>query len=145
VKSSAATTASATFTYGPATVRDRFLDWARDHGLPTGSGRAVLATDDSDQDQLDTLVEFLVDGDPAAFDPNPVATTATHASFLLRDLTAEDAIDVVLELSTDLGDWQPVAAPLAADPDQAGVPSGFTRYRVAYPGGPRRFARLRAE
>ena len=146
VRSDSATTASATFTYGPAAVRDRFLDWARDHGLPTGSGRSALAADDSDQDQIDTLVEFLVDGDPAAFDPNPVATTATHAAFLLRDLAPEDAIDVVLELSTDLGDWQPVAAPLAADPDQAGVPTGFTRYRVAYPaGGPRRFARLRAE
>jgi hypothetical protein len=146
VKSSAATTATAQFTYGPAAVRDRFLDWARERGLPTGSGRNALAATDSDHDQLDTLVEFLVDGDPAAFDPNPVATTATHAAFLLRDLTPEDAIAVVLELSTDLGDWQPVSAPLAVDPDQAGVPVGFTRYRVAYPaGGPRRFARLRAE
>jgi hypothetical protein len=146
VTSDSATTASAIFTYGPATVRDRFLDWARDHGLPTGSGRAALAADDSDHDQLDTLVEFLIDGDPAAFDPNPVATTATHASFLLRELAPEDALQVVLELSHDLADWQPVTAPLAADPDQAGVPAGFTRHRVAYPaGGPRRFARLRAE
>ena len=146
VTSDSATTASAIFTYGPATVRDRFLDWARDHGLPTGSGRAALAADDSDHDQLDTLVEFLIDGDPAAFDPNPVATTATHASFLLRELAPEDALQVVLELSHDLADWQPVTAPLAADPDQAGVPAGFTRHRVAYPaGGPRRFARLRAD
>lgn len=146
VKSSAATTASAQFTYGPAAVRDRFLDWARDHGLPTGGGRGALAASDSDHDRLDTLAEFLVNGDPASFDPNPVATTSTHATFLLRELAAEDAIGVVLELSENLDDWQPVAAPLAAAPDQAGVPAGFTRIRVAYPAGaPRRFARLRAE
>jgi hypothetical protein len=30
VKSSAATTATAQFTYGPPTLRDRFLDWACD-------------------------------------------------------------------------------------------------------------------
>lgn len=143
VTSDSATTASATFTYGPAAVRDRFLDWARDHGLPTGSGRSVLAADDSDHDQLDTLVEFLVDGDPAAFDPNPVATTATHATFLLRDLAPEDAITVEFQISINLGVWETLTAPFAADPDQSGVPAGFTRIRVPYPTGrPVQFARL---
>ncbi len=61
-----ATTATAQFTYGPATVRDEFLDWARSRNLPTGAGRSALAVDDSDSDDLDTLAEFYLGSDPSS-------------------------------------------------------------------------------
>ena len=146
LKSSAATTASAQFTYGPSGVRDRFLDWARDHGLATGSGRSTTARADTDHDELSALVEFLVNGDPLAFDMNPVADNPAHTDFLLRDLTSEDAITVQVQFSTGLNEWEDFAGPLVASPDQSGVPTGFTRIRIPHlTGKPRAFVRLQAK
>jgi hypothetical protein len=146
VKSSAATTASAQFTYGPAAARDRFLDWARDEGLATGSGRQTLFHEDGDGDGIPTLIEFVVGGDAGRFDPHPVSTGPAHSEFLLRDLTPEDAISFSVQFSDDLEHWENHPEYLAASPDQSAVPPGFTRMRVSHPPGQtKRFLRLRAE
>lgn len=130
VKSSAATTATAQFTYGPADTRDAFLDWARDHNLPTGSGRGAISNLDDDGDGLVNLMEFLTNGSPAAFDRNPITFTNGEARFTLRNLDANDAILAQLEFSSDLAAWATRPADVLPAADQSGVPSGFTRYRV---------------
>jgi hypothetical protein len=146
VKSSSATTASATFTYGPAGVRDRFLDWARDQGLPTGRGRGALSATDGDGDRIPDLIEFLVGGRAGAFDPQPLVPGRTHADLILRELVPDDAIDVSVQFSDDLSLWEDHPQALAPAPDQSGVPPGFQRLRVHYPPGRQRhFFRLHAE
>ncbi len=133
VKSSAATTASAQFTYGPAEVRDRFLDWARTEGLPTASGRSAILNEDDDGDGIPALIEFLVNGDANAYDAQPITAGQANADFILRDLVQEDNITFDLQFSPDLLHWQNDPAYLATSPDQAGTPVGFTRMRVTYP------------
>jgi hypothetical protein len=146
VRSSAATTASATFTYGPAEVRDRFLDWARGQDLPTAAGRHALAAEDHDGDRVPELIEFLVDGSAAAFDPQPLVPGTDHADVLLRELHPEDRIRVGVEFSSGLDLWVEHPQALAPSPDQSGVPAGFQRMRVQYPAGHEKlFFRLRAE
>jgi hypothetical protein len=145
VKSSAATTATAQFSYGPAETRDRFLDWARAQNLPTGAGRQALYSGDADNDGLPVLMEFLVAGSSGGFDAQPMLPGAGFATFLLRDLTPEDRIICQVQFSTDLRDWEPLDEGLTVSPDQSGVPSGFSRMRVAYPAGMSRiFLRLLA-
>jgi hypothetical protein len=146
VKSSAATTATARFTYGPAALRDRFLDWARDAGLPTGSGREALFNRDDDSDKIPALIGFLTNGNPNSFDPQPVTPGQDHAEFILRDLLPEDGIALSVQFSGDLATWETHPERLAPAPDQAGVPAGFTRMRVAYPPeAGRLFLRLHAK
>jgi hypothetical protein len=146
VKSSAATTASAQFAYGPAEVRDRFLDWARDQGMATGSGRDALVSLDDDGDDIPLLIEFLVDGNTALFDPQPIKPGQSHAEFILRDLLPSDGITFSVEFSDNLTLWQTHPEYLAPSPDQSGVPGGFTRMRVTYPPGEDHlFFRLQAE
>ena len=146
VRSDSATTATATFTYGPATTRDRFLDWARENGLPTGSGRAAVAIRDDDGDRIPGLVEFLIGGQPGVPDPQPLVPGASHADIILRDLSPDDAIAVAIQFSDDLAVWESPPQALTPAPDQIGVPPGFRRFRVHYPPGHQRhFCRLHAE
>lgn len=146
VTSSAATTATAQFTYGPADTRDAFLDWARENNIPTGSGRAAIEPDDSDQDGLANLVEFLTGGSPAAFDPNPIVFTGNEARIVLRDIAPSDEILAELEFSSSLDAWETRPTEVLPAADQSGVPAGFTRYRIVpHPGETRLFVRLKAE
>jgi hypothetical protein len=146
VKSSAATTATAQFTYGPADTRDAFLDWARDQGLGTGSGRAAIEAGDTDQDGLATLIEFLTGGNPAAFDPNPIVFTGNEAGIVLRDIAPSDEILAELEFSSSLENWEARPTEVLPAADQSGVPAGFTRYSIVpHPEEIRLFVRLKAE
>ncbi|MCB1132135.1 MAG: hypothetical protein KDN05_13470, partial [Verrucomicrobiae bacterium] len=145
VKSSAATTATAQFTYGPAEVRDRFLDWARDEGLPTAGGRNEILGLDDDGDGLTTLIEFLTGGSPVEFDPDPIHISGNHAEIVLLDPEPGDGIERDFEVSTDLAAWEPAPEPAVESTDQSGVPSGFKRWEIPLPGGDDRFfVRLRA-
>lgn len=145
VKSSVDTTASAQLTYGPAAARDRFLDWAREEGLPTGSGRDAILYQDSDGDGLPAIIEFLVNGSTETRDPQPVEVKQDHAEIILRDLGAEDGISHSVLFSDDLIEWQTRPELVSPEPDQTGVPGGFTRFRIAYPvGETRTFIRLQA-
>jgi hypothetical protein len=146
MKSSAATTASAQFTYGPAEVRDRFLDWARDEGLPTASGRAAIYNGDDDGDGLVNLIEFLTDGSANAFDQQPIAVSNSHSEVLMRDLTADDAILCGVQFSGDLIEWKASPELVVPAADQSGVPAGFTRMQINYPPNvDRTFMRLKAQ
>ena len=148
LRSSAATTATAQFTYGPADTRDAFLDWAREHGIPTGSGRAAISMLDEDKDGIASLLEFLTHGDPNAFDANPIVFEGNEASILLRDLPSSESILTRLEFSNNLeaGSWSPRPADVVPAASQAGVPAGFTRHRIlTQPEEARLFVRLRAQ
>ena len=146
VKSSASTTATAQFTYGPADTRDAFLDWSRDHQLATGSGRAAIANADSDGDGLNDLGEFVFGTDPHAPNPSPLRVFDGKAEFLLRDLQPSDGIGCVLESSTTLADpWTPRPDLQVGAVDQSGVPSGYSRVRYQLePGHEKFFVRARA-
>ncbi len=145
VRSGAATVATAQFTYGPADVRDAFLDWARDEGLATGLGRAAAMANDEDGDQLEAAVEFISAGaDPAGFDQNPVKILNGEGEVVLRDLGTLDQLEVGVEVSSDLADWTGREAEMIPSADQSGVPSGYVRYRIVIPdAGSRDFFRLR--
>lgn len=147
VKSSTATNASAQFVYGPADQRDRFLDWARAQNLPTGAGRDATAGIDADGDGLANLLEYLTNGDPKAWSPNPVGIGADHtASIVLRDLEGSDHLLAEIEFSTDLEQWESNPEEVVADPDQSGVASGFTRYLIQTESETgRHFVRLKGE
>jgi hypothetical protein len=146
VKSDASTTASALFTYGPAEVRDRFLDWAREQELPTGSGRSALINQDDDGDGIPLLIEFLVNGNTSLFDPQPISAGENQAEFILRDLLPTDGIAFSVQFTDNLTNWESHPEYLAASPDQSGVAAGFTRMRVTYPADEDHlFFRLRAE
>ncbi|HVJ45206.1 MAG TPA: hypothetical protein VM511_02395, partial [Luteolibacter sp.] len=145
VKSSAATNATAQFTYGPATVRDRFLDWARTAGLPTGGGRASVFTSNADGDGQPAILEYILGTDPNLRDPLPVKTGDGFFETYLRDDLAKDSISCDLELSDNLGTWTPRPDLLLPAADQAGTPAGFTRMRATAPAGWEKcFFRLRA-
>ena len=135
VKSSAATTASAQFAYGPAAVRDGFLDWARENNLPTGGGRGSLINRDGDHDGIPDLIEYLVHGNPNLTDPNPIQPGAGFGEFILSNQAAADSLTVEVEFSTDLMTWITHPESVIVSPDQANTPSGFTRMRIAHPAG----------
>jgi hypothetical protein len=145
VKSSAATTATAQFSYGPADTRDAFLDWSRGHGLATGSGRAALAVADSDGDGLGELAEFVFGIDPLVPDPNPLLVIDRNAEWIMRDLQPSDRISCIVESSETLADpWQPRPDLQVGGVDQSGVPVGFQRVRyLLEPGHSRFFVRTR--
>lgn len=145
VKSSAATTATAQFTYGPAAVRDRFLDWARSAGLPTAAGRAAVFANNTDGDTLPAIFEYLLGGNPAQRDSLPLQSPDGTFETLLRNDIAAYSISCGLEISDNLTDWTPRPDLLLPAADQSGVPSGFTRMRAAAPAGWEKcFFRLRA-
>lgn len=146
VKSSTATTATAQFVYGPAEVRDEFLDWARSNNLPTGAGRSAIAMLDDDKDGLVNLLEYLINGDPAVHNANPIVFLNGEAQITLRDLDNAEAILAQLEFSSNLATWVPRPADVVPAADQTTVPAGFTRYKViTHPEETRLFMRLKAQ
>ncbi len=146
VKSSAATTASAQFTYGPADARDAFLDWQRGHGLPTGGGREPSINGDGDGDGLANVLEYLTDGDPAAANVNPIRFSSEGVGSIVLRVPAGEGIDSRLEFSSQLENWEAQPEKVSVDPDQSGVPAGFTRFLVQRGSGDEKlFVRLKAE
>lgn len=145
VKSSAATTATAQFTYGPAEARDAFLDWQRDHQLPTGIPREDALNGDADGDGLVNVLEYLTNGDPQVTDKNPIHFEDGLGRVLLR-VPAGGNIQSRLEFSTELEEWALHPENITADPDQDGVPVGFTRFIISpVAGDSAMFVRLKAE
>jgi hypothetical protein len=145
VRSSAATTATAQLTYGPAETRDRFLDWARDQNLPTARGRSGVIDAPPGPDGHSPLIDFLTGGTHLAFDSQPIKITPVTASIILRDLSPGDRIGARLEFSANLVSWNASGAVVEPAPDQTGVPSGFTRHRIIPPpGATNLFVRLKA-
>jgi hypothetical protein len=106
VKSSAATTVTAQFTYGPAAARDGLLDWARKNNLPTATGRSALIDGDRDHDEIPDIIEFLVHGNPNQPDPNPVVSGTDFAEFILNNQAATESISFDVQLSADLETWE---------------------------------------
>jgi hypothetical protein len=140
VKSSAAATATAQFTYGPADSRDAFLDWSRDHGLATGSGRDAAATIDTDGDGMIDLGEFVFGTDPHSRDANPIHVGNGQVEFLRRDLQSADGIACFLESSTTLADpWTPRPDLQVVPVDQSGVAVGYSRVRYQLEAGHEKF------
>jgi len=138
------TTATAQFTYGPADQRDPLIDWARDENLPTAAGRNAVGMANSDGDELPDLAEFVLGTDPHTPNPWPIQMDSTEASAVVRDLDPEDRIVAGFETSTGLVSWTDGSSYVSPDPDQTGVPAGFTRLRFEFDteSEPRRFTRM---
>lgn len=130
--SNTSTTATAQFSYGPADVRDRFLDWARDSGLPIGGGRGALAADNTDTDRLNNLEEFLYGTDPWMHDFARLRTGEQGFVSIVRELIPADGIRIDLETSVDLESWAPETERLLPSTDQTGVQPGFIRKAAAF-------------
>lgn len=146
VKSSAATIATAQFTYGPAAIRDGLLDWARENNLPTGTGRSALIDGDRDHDEIPDIIEFLVHGNPNQPDPNPVVSGTDFAEFILNNQAAAESISFDVQFSADLKTWEIHSGLVAPSSSQENVPPGFTRMRITHPAGQtKHFYRLRAK
>jgi hypothetical protein len=146
VKSSAATTVTAQFTYGPAAARDGLLDWARKNNLPTATGRSALIDGDRDHDEIPDIIEFLVHGNPNQPDPNPVVSGTDFAEFILNNQAATESISFDVQLSADLETWEIHSGLVAPSSSQENVPAGFTRMRITHPAGQtKHFYRLRAK
>ncbi|MEP4077251.1 hypothetical protein [Haloferula sp.] len=132
VTSNTNTTATAQLTYGPADQRDVLLDWARDESLPTAAGREAVAEANGDGDPMNDLAEFVFGTDPAVANVWPLSIEGNNLVVTLRDLTPEDGITVTFESCTDLESWIPRPDLVSPDPDQTGVPTGFTRLHFAF-------------
>lgn len=146
LKSSATTTATAQFTYGPADIRDAFLDWERDHQLPTGGTREQSFNADADGDGLANIVEYLTNGNPAAADGNPIHFGDDGLGHIILRVPAGAGVNARLEFSGQLDQWEAQPGNVSADPDQSGVPAGFTRFRIQRGAGNEKlFVRLRAD
>src|SRR5690606_12970794 len=107
VSSSASTTATAQFTYGPAGVRDRFLDWAKAANIPTGAGRAGVANHDADADGHPALIEYALGMDGTTGDPLPLDAGHGQLEAIVRNDLGNDRITCEIDISTDLKVWTP--------------------------------------
>ena len=147
VVSDTVTTATAQFTYGPAEQRDPLTDWARNEGLPTASGRTAVAEANGDGDALNDLAEFVLGTDPSVPNGWPVTTRPDAVQIVVRDLAPEDGITIGFETTTGLVVWEDGSGLVGPDPDQSGVPAGFTRLRFPLDPAsePQRFVRMRIE
>ena len=130
VSPSTATTATAQFTYGPAGVRDRFLDWAKENGIAPGSGRAAAATNDEDGDGHPALFEYVLGTNGTAKDSLPLDSRNGRFETVIRNDLSRDRITCEVDVSTDLKVWTHQPELLIPSPDQTGVPGGFTRMRA---------------
>ena len=141
-----------TSTVATLAVTSSLSTWAGGHGLD--SSAAGFASADADGDGVANLLEYLLDGDPTTADSAilPVATTVDASgerSLVLdydRSTAAAASLILSVEISDDLGAWDPVT------PGEGGVTQQVTaldaqreHVRVAIPvSGPHLFARLRA-
>ena len=122
--SSAATTASAQFTYG-ITPGSGLADWLETQGISS-------ATADTDQDGLPALIEYAFGrstSQPDVLgDAQLLSTDGGQLSLIVRDNDPD--MEIQIETSTTLspGSWQilPAAHELVSV-DQTNVPSGFRR------------------
>ena len=139
LSSSAATTASAQFTYGIA-PGSAFTDWMETQGISS-------ATADNDQDGLPALIEYAFGrstSQPDVLgDAKILSTDGSQLSLIVRDNDPD--LEIQVETSTTLtpGSWQvlPGANELVTV-DQTNVPSGFRRRIFQLPANPLRlFAR----
>ena len=137
--SSAATTASAQFTYG-ITPGAAFTDWLEMQGV-------LSAATESDNDDLPTLIEYSfgrsatqsdVLGDAQILSPD-----GTLLSLVVRDNDPDLDIQIETSPSMEPGTWQELPASNEFDSvDQSNVPPGFRRRIFQLPVSPDRlFAR----
>lgn len=140
LSSSAATTASAQFTYG-VTPGSAFTDWLETQGISS-------ASDDNDHDGLPALIEYAfgrstskpdVLGDAKVLSPDGSSLT-----LVVRDNDPDLEILIETSATLEVGSWQPLpVGNEAASVDQSGVPSGFRRRVFELPENPSRlFARV---
>lgn len=140
LSSSAATTASAQFTYG-VTPGAAFADWLETQGVSS-------AGDDDDKDRLPALIEYAfgrsasqpdVLGDASALAPD-----GASLSLVVRDDDPDLEILVETSATLEAGSWQLLPAANELGPvDQSGIPSGFRRRVFELPASlPRLFARV---
>ncbi len=151
LKSDTATAATAQLTYGPAAIRDAFLDWARGFGLPTGAGRSALFAADPDSDGVSTLAEFYFGSSPvdAASKDLPAVVAGSGEEpldFRYPHNTSADGVAAVVQTSTtlDAGSWAD-RPELPTEIISAAPETARERLRVLVPPDPagRLFLRLR--
>jgi len=135
LKSGAFATVTAQFTYGPASARDRFLDWARDNGLATGAGRTAAAISDTDNDGRPAFLEYLLGMNPNGQEPLPLTTGPGRFEVVLRDAFEADRMSCTLEISETMQSWTPRPDLLRPAANQSGIPAGFVRMRADVPNG----------
>ena len=130
LSSSAATTASAQFTYG-INPGSGLTDWMETQGISS-------ATADNDQDGLPALIEYAFgrsDTKPDVLgDAQTIATTGSQLSLIVRDNDPD--LEIQVETSIDLapGSWQVLpAGNELAGVDQSGIASGFRRRNFQLP------------
>ncbi|BCU79156.1 hypothetical protein [Luteolibacter sp. LG18] len=147
VTSNTATTATATFFYGPVDKRDALLDWARDHGLATGGGRGALQTTDTDHDGIADLFEYFFALDPQVTSPDIGVKLKKDAGVHTASIDLRTDIQnvaLVWEISDDLEHWSPAPSEEVKPADQTGIPSGMVRRTFKIPAGEtHKFGRLK--
>ncbi len=130
--------------------KERFVDWQATFGLAGTDPGA-----DSDADGLDDLLEYALGGDPTDAAERPAPTLAGNA-FSFRHLPPRTDVECVVETSTDLLDWAPLATVRAAGlPAEVApgfilesdattpAPATLTLSPAPPDAGPRSFVRLR--
>ena len=129
-----------------------FASWIDDFGLVPADRDP---TDDPDQDGMENLLEYVLNGNPSLSDPSILpALDAAGANFVFQFTRREDSSSdttQVFEYGTDLTGWTPLSinAPTAAEVT-LGTPSGGLQSvtvviskTLAAPGG-KLFGRLKA-
>lgn len=123
-------------------------DWQASFGL-AGTDPAA----DTDRDGLADLLEYALGGDPTDAADRPAPTLA-DGGFRFRHLPARTGAECVVEASTDLQSWSPLATIRAAGlpaevaagftlASDGGDPAMLTLTPAPPPAGPRSFVRLR--
>jgi hypothetical protein len=127
------TTASGQFTYGPATVRDELMDWARGLGLDTAEGRSGLIGQNNDADPWDALAEYFYGMNPYVEESSPLSVDPSGVLFDARDLAPEQGISLDIWGTTNLmGTWTRRTDLETTGVDQSGVPPGYLRRKIEF-------------
>jgi hypothetical protein len=140
LSSSAATTASAQFTYG-ISPGSAFTDWLETQGVSS-------ATADDDHDDLPALIEYAFGRSSSLPDVLGDAQTLSPDGASLALIVRDDDpdLDILIETSTslDADSWQPLpVGNELTSVDQSGVQPGFRRRVFQLPENlPRLFARV---